>query len=94
MYEHSDHGHEGQNSAANVLFPETLPLLFAFFLHIQHWPVLLYHVVLEVTGCYASKITLTTFKWLFSSVLAHVGSEVSGLCTRIIAFYANEGLVP
>ena len=31
MFQHSDHGHEGKNSAANGFFPETLPLLLAFF---------------------------------------------------------------
>ena len=31
MYEHSDHGHEGQNKYANV-FPEVLLLLLTFYL--------------------------------------------------------------
>ena len=77
---------------ANVS-PEVLPFMLAFLL-VQHWPVLVYHVALEVTGCYASIITLTTFVRLFSSVLAHVGSEVFSSCARIIAFCASEGLVP
>ena len=55
--------------------------------------MLAYHVALEVTRLCASKITLTTFVRLFSSVLAHVGSEVSSICARIIAFCASEGLV-
>ena len=56
--------------------------------------MLVFHVPLEVAGCYACKITLATFIWLFSSVLAHVGSEVFRFCARIIAFCASEGLVP
>ena len=75
------------------VFPEALLLLLAFLL-VKHWPVLVCHVALEVTGCYASIITLATFVRLFSSVLAHVYSEVSSLCARIIAFCASEGLVP
>ena len=61
---------------------------------VQHWSVLVYHVALEVTGCSASIITLATFVRLFSSVLAHVGSEVFSSCARIIALCASEGLVP
>ena len=76
-----------------MLFTKALLMLLAF-LHVQHWSVLVYHVALEVTGCSASIITLTTFAWLFSSVLEHVFSEVSSLCGRIIAFCASEGLVP
>ena len=76
-----------------MFFPDALLLLLAF-LHVQHWSVLVYHMALEVTGCYGSIITLATFERLFSSVLAHVGSEGSGLCARIIAFCASERLVP
>ena len=64
------------------------------FLHVKHWPVIVYHVALEVTVCYASIITLVTFVWLFSSVLARVSSEGVSSCARIIAFCASEGLVP
>ena len=77
----------------NVKIVRRMFLLLAF-LHVHHWPVLVYHVTLEVTGCYACKITLTTFVRLFSSVLAHVSSEVSSSCARIITFRAREGLVP
>ena len=75
------------------VFPEALLLLLAFLL-VKHWPVLVCHVALEVTGCYASIITLATFVRLFSSVLAHVGSELISSCARISAFCAREGLVP
>ena len=75
------------------VFPEALLLLLAFLL-VKHWFVLVYHVALEVTGCYASIITLATFVWLFSSVLAHVSSEVYSSCAQIITFCASEGLVP
>ena len=76
-----------------MFFPEALLLLLTF-LHVQHWPVLVYHVALEVTGLCASIITLATFVWLFSSVFAHVCSEVFSSFERIIAFSASEGLVP
>ena len=76
-----------------MFFTKALLMLLAF-LHVQHWSVLVYHVPLKVTGCYACKITLTTFVWLFSSVLEHVSSEVFSSCARIIAFCASEGLVP
>ena len=75
------------------VFPEALLLLLAFLL-VKHWPVLVCHVALEVTGCYASIITLATFVRLFSSVLAHVSSELISSCARIITFSASEGLVP
>ena len=88
MDQHSGHGHEGQYST-RMFF-----LLLLAFLLVQHWPVLVYHVALQVTGLCGSKVTLATFVWLFSSVLAHVGSEVSSICARIIAFCASEGLVP
>ena len=63
-------------------------------LHVKHWPVLVYHVAPEVTGLYASIIALTTFVRLFTSVLAHVSSEVVTSFARIIAVCASEGLVP
>ena len=87
MYQHSDHG---QNDKRTFL----LEPFFCCSLLVQHWPVLVYHVVLQVTGLCGSKVTLATFVWLFSSVLAHVGSEVVSSCARIITFSANEGLVP
>ena len=87
MYQHSDHG---QNDKRTFL----LEPFFCCSLLVQHWPVLVYHVALEVAGCSASIITLATFVWLFSSVLAHMGSQGSTLCARIIAFFATEGLVP
>ena len=64
-----------------------LKSFFCYPLLVQHWPVLVYHVPLEVTGCSGSKVTLTTFVWLFSSVFAHVSSEVSSCCARIIEDY-------
>ena len=76
-----------------MFFTKALLMLLAF-LHVQHWSVLVYHVALEIAGCYASIITLTTFEWLFSSVLAHVCSELVRSCARIIAFCASERLVP
>ena len=60
------------------VFPEALLLLLAFLL-VQHWPVLVYHVALEVTGLCASIITLATFVWLFSSVSEHVNLQTSSL---------------
>ena len=76
-----------------MFFPEALLLLLTF-LHVQHWPVLVYHVPLEIAGYSASIITLATFVWFSSSVLAHMFSEAVSICARIIAFCASEGLVP
>ena len=64
--------------ASAILSPSLLLLMLLALLHVQHWPVFVYHVPLEVTGCHACKITLTTFVWLFSSVLAHMGQFLQG----------------
>jgi len=76
-----------------MFFTKALLMLLAF-LHVQLWSVLVYHVALEIAGCYASIITLATLVWLFSSVLEQVSSELVSSCARIIAVCASEGLVP